>query len=125
MAAPRNPYFVNVVRQTNGANSTHLGDQKMIEALAVRLEDTKLFNESAADMIRFAHDGNLATKDRTGVYKCYFLENGILLFCTTRIKPTRGGVNGIAIEIHSTAMPRLMMIPLNSTDVLWHISARK
>jgi len=121
MAASSNPYLVNVVCRTNGAQSTHLGDKKMINALAVSLEDTKLFNDLAEDTIRFAHDGNRAMRESTGIYKCYFLANGILLSCTTRIKPAHGEVKGTAIEVHSTAMPRVVMIPSNSTDVLWHI----
>ena len=104
----------------------HLGDKKMINALAVSLEDTKLFNDLAEDIIRFAHDGNRATRESTGIYKCYFLENGILLFCTTRIKPAHGEVKvkGFATEIHSTAMRRSVEIPSYSPNVLWHISAR-
>ena len=123
MAASSNPYLMNVVRQTNGAHSMHLGDKKMINALAVSLEDTKLFNDLAEDIIRFAHDGNRATRESTGIYQCYFLENSILLYCTTRIKPAHGEVKGIATEIHSTAMRRSVEIPSYSPHVLWHIRA--
>jgi len=123
MAASRNPYLMNVVRHTNGAHAMHLGDKKMITALAVSLEDTKLFNDLAEDIFRFAHDGNRATRESTGIYKCYFLENGILLFCTTRIKPAHGEVTGFATEIHSNAMRRSVEIPSYSPHVLWHIRA--
>ena len=127
MAASRNPYLVNVVRQTNGAHSTHLGDKKMINALAVSLEDTNMFNELAQDTINFSHDGNRATKESTaGIYHCYFLDNGILLSCTTNIQPSqvRRQVSGFATEIHSTAMRRSVEIPSYSPNVLWHNRAR-
>jgi len=127
MAVSSNPYLVNVVRETNGAQSTHLGDKKMINALAVSFEDTNLFNELAQDTINFSHEGNRATKESiTGIYHCYFLENGILLSCTTNLKPrrVRREVGGIAIEIHSNAKPRSVEIPSHSPNVLWSICAR-